>query len=398
MLRARLMPDSVLTLLFRSFLSFGVLMGCIFPVYAVFFVEFKPGMAWWFVLGCLVAGISVGLFNYFLTKKILVDKIQRISEVATEISEGDLSHFCQIESNDAIGDIVQAFNRMAEGLREMVGVVQESARQVHGEMEQLDRITRESVAGSKQQVAAIRDLKATVAGLDQAFSHLIDSSEAVLAFSQATSNEAEDGKTKLMDTIRSIEDLGTQMEEMVAVIANLEHHSQQIDQVNLVINGIAKQIRQLSFNATIEASRAGEHGRGFAIVAEEVRVLASETQTSVDEIAAMTEAIQREVHQAGLKVKQGRDQARQGTQKSHEATTVLADLVDNIGKMAGKSRENASLVQEQRSVTEQVQAQLDSVAMVAEREETAMGRNESATTAARRASASLEQFISRFRV
>jgi len=108
------MKPSILRNLLFSFLGFGVAVAAVFPFYADFFVEWKPGMLVWFVFGCLVAGVVIGIVNYWLLNVILLNKLRRISEVATSISNKDLSFSCSMESADTIGEIIDSFNGMSE--------------------------------------------------------------------------------------------------------------------------------------------------------------------------------------------------------------------------------------------------------------------------------------------
>ena len=115
------MKTSLLRNLLMSFLAFGVSVALIFPFYADFFVDWKPGMLPWFVVGCLVAGLMIGVVNYWLLNVILLKKLRRISEVAIAISNKDISHSCTLQSADTIGEIIDSFNKMADNLRELIG-------------------------------------------------------------------------------------------------------------------------------------------------------------------------------------------------------------------------------------------------------------------------------------
>jgi methyl-accepting chemotaxis protein len=117
------MKPSILRRLLFAFLFFGLGMGAVFPFFANFFVEWKPGMFGWFVVAALAAGMSVGVINYWLVNVVLLSKLRRISEVATAISRNDITHQCSVESHDTIGEIVTSFNKMAHNLRELIGQV-----------------------------------------------------------------------------------------------------------------------------------------------------------------------------------------------------------------------------------------------------------------------------------
>ena len=110
------MKKSILRTLFLSFLGFGVMVAAIFPFYANFFVIWKPGMLPWFVVGCLIAGLGIGVVNYVLLNTILLKRLRRISEVANAISNKDLTHKCSMQSDDTIGEIIVSLNNMAKNL------------------------------------------------------------------------------------------------------------------------------------------------------------------------------------------------------------------------------------------------------------------------------------------
>ena len=112
---------SILRRLMLAYLGFGLAVAMVFPFYAAYFVEWKPGMLPWFVAGCVVAGLSIGVVNYYLLNLILLSKLRRIAEVANQISRKDLTHFCAMRSADTIGEIITSFNAMSANLRSLIG-------------------------------------------------------------------------------------------------------------------------------------------------------------------------------------------------------------------------------------------------------------------------------------
>jgi len=114
------MKPSILRNVKFAFLGFGAFVGIIFPFFADFFVEYKEGLHGWFVISCAVAGIIIGLANYFLLNTFLVSKLKEIAQVSTAITHHDLSYTCNIKSHDVIGDIVASFNNMTGTLRNVV--------------------------------------------------------------------------------------------------------------------------------------------------------------------------------------------------------------------------------------------------------------------------------------
>ena len=123
-------PPSILRKLLWTFLAFGLGMGIIFPFYAQFFVEWKPGMQMWFVIGCLIAGTSIGISNYFLTKVVLLSKLKSMVAVTKAISEKDLTRRCGIESDDMLGQMSNGFNLMTSNLHSVVQSIADQSQNV----------------------------------------------------------------------------------------------------------------------------------------------------------------------------------------------------------------------------------------------------------------------------
>ena len=111
---------SILRNMFLAFMSFGFVMGVVFPIFANLFVEWKDGMLVWFILSCIAAGLSIGLFNFWLLNKMLLQRLQRIGEVANSISNNDISQKCSLQSHDFIGAMADSFNLMSQNLRDMI--------------------------------------------------------------------------------------------------------------------------------------------------------------------------------------------------------------------------------------------------------------------------------------
>ena len=145
------MKKSILRTILFAFLGFGIAMGVIFPFYAGIFVEFKEGMYSWFVIGCLVAGIIMGVFNYYLLNFLLINKLKEIAQVATSISNNDLSFSCNIQSNDVIGEIINSFNKMAETLRKVIGEIQNSSEQMLTGMDRICQVAHSTNEGVQRQ-------------------------------------------------------------------------------------------------------------------------------------------------------------------------------------------------------------------------------------------------------
>ena len=324
------MKPSILRNLLFSYLGFGVVVAIIFPFYADFFVEWKPGMLVWFVVGCLVAGLIIGIANYWLFNIILLQKLRRISEVANSISNKDLSFSCSMESADTIGEIIISFNGMSQNLRDLIGqtsslsgTVRNESGSINEMMSQINANVDKQGVRAGQITSAIDHLAHTVAEINSS------SSEAANQARQAAS-VASQGGVVVQQTIKGMDKISQAVNEAAQAVENLGRSSDQIGAIVAVIKEIAEQTNLLALNAAIEAARAGEQGRGFAVVADEVRKLAEKTTNATQEISQMIQSIQQETGQAVKTMETGTIEVRSGVGNAREAGEALSKIVEGV--------------------------------------------------------------------
>jgi methyl-accepting chemotaxis protein len=348
------MKPSILRNLGIAFISFGLLMGIVFPFYAQFFVEWKPGMQTWFVGGCLVAGTTIGIVNYWLVNIVLLRKLRRISTVANAISNKDITFQCQIESHDVIGEIVSSFNRMASTLRDMLSQLSTITSQLSDSSHNLSTITRnsaEQIQGQQREtqnvVSAIEEMTHTI---QEIAGHAMQAADAA----DSAQSNSDTGRKVVHNTVNSIDKLAGEIERAAGVIDTLAQDSQSIGGVLDVIRGIAGQTNLLALNAAIEAARAGESGRGFAVVADEVRSLASRTQESTQVIQGMIERLQAGADDAVSAMQASREQAKQSVTQASEAGSALQAITSAVSNINQMNSQIASASEQQLSVSQQV--------------------------------------------
>lgn len=357
---------SILRNMFIAFMAFGFAMGVVFPVFASLFVEWKEGMLVWFVVACILAGISIGLFNFWLLNKMLLQRLQRIGEVANAISQNDITHKCSLYSNDFIGDMANSFNLMTTNLRSMIQRIADVSTQLNqasNEVVEETSRTKHDIAkqkmDTKQVVEAIESMNVSVVTMS---SHAESALSSVSVANKATAV----GSDEVNKTVDSISGLATQVEEAAEVIKRLESDSETIGTILDVIKDIAEQTNLLALNAAIEAARAGEYGRGFAVVADEVRILASKTQESTGQIEGMIEKLQSASQEAVEVMESGRRKALQSVGQANAAGRSLKAIESSMAEIYQLSNAMTGASNEQKLQADSVSERVSDIQQISE--------------------------------
>ncbi|MCX2789277.1 methyl-accepting chemotaxis protein [Vibrio sp. Sgm 5] len=316
----------------------------------------------------LESGIAIviiaALGMVILLLKTVVKPINDIKEAMVQIAsgEGDLSQRISINSQDEIGQLAGGFNQFVTKIQATVSQVVKSANTLRQEMNNLNSLTStiaDSTVGQQRDseavAAAVHEMQVTSRNVSDS------ATEAALA-SQTANEELANTNIILEQTVGAIRDLAGEIESASQVINTLDSDVSNIASVLDVIRGIAEQTNLLALNAAIEAARAGEQGRGFAVVADEVRSLASRTQKSTGEIQAMIEKLQAGAAQA-VEVMQGSKTSSEDTiQSAGLATESLAEILNAIARMNEMNTHIATAAGQQSSVSDEVNSNVQGIA------------------------------------
>ncbi|CAH6968628.1 Methyl-accepting chemotaxis protein [Vibrio chagasii] len=312
----------------------------------------------------MAVAVFAALFAMWLSNRFIVQPIQNVEKAMNEIAsgDGDLSQRMKVEGNDEIARLSSAFNKFVGKIHVTVEQVIFTSNAVRSEMENIKSLTQ-SVAefSSNQQresevvAAAVHEMQATS---EVVSGNALDAATA----SNVANHEVESADTTLGLTVTSIERLAQDIENAGGVVQELDTDVKNIASILGVIKGIAEQTNLLALNAAIEAARAGEQGRGFAVVADEVRALASKTQDSTGEIEAMIERLEVGAKHAVGVMSESKISGEKTIIQAGTAASSLSEIRNSIGKMNDMNTQIATAASQQSQVSEEVNKNVQRIA------------------------------------
>ena len=318
--------SSILKQLKYSFLGFGLTMGLVFPFYANFFVNWKEGMLLWFCLGCLVAGITIGIVNHRLLEGLLVRKLRKVAVAADRISKGDLREGCGIRSNDTIGEITGGFDSMAVGLRQTIGEMVRSADAVDNTAKEMDASLQSLGENMGDYCKNQDEVVHVIHGMADAANSILELADAAGNSASSADKLVRNGVTQVTATEKSISVLDEASHKISANATSLESSAKEVETAVSAIRAIAEQTNLLALNAAIEAARAGEQGRGFAVVADEVRKLSEQAAQATTRIDAVLKRIGIDVASTVSISQENANAVRDGLQASRASSEIFEQI------------------------------------------------------------------------
>jgi methyl-accepting chemotaxis protein len=315
-------------------------------------------------IAVIAVAILLGILLVFWIVRSITTPLSVLMDATAQIAEGDLSEEIAIRSKDELGNLSASVNHMVHKLRELISGVISSSQSVAAASEQISATTQEIAGGSSAQAHAAQNMKERFSELSLAIDAVAQMAEQAAELAAKTTSIAHDGGSIVKKSVVSMNQVNSQM-------TRLEEDSNKIGDIIEVIDDIAEQTNLLALNAAIEAARAGEQGRGFAVVADEVRKLAERSGEATKQITLIIKGMQENTHKSVLAVTEGVDQSQQ-TGKAFES------IVEMINQTEHKVNEIAAASQQQTAQTTEVMISIDSISSASQ--EAAAASEETAAT------------------
>lgn len=298
--------------------------------------------------------ICVGLFTWMCS--VLFRPLMNVSHALEQIANGsgDLTQRIAVESQDEVGNLAISFNTFVESLQVLIKHVRQQSESLTQQSDSSEKLANTTASELGTQQSEINLVATAVTQMSSATQEIAQHADQTARSAQDSATSTNNGQQLVLDTRASITDLSDKVNEAKLVISELEQHALEITTVLSTIQGIADQTNLLALNAAIEAARAGEHGRGFAVVADEVRVLSQRTHDSTEEIKITIDILQETTKKAVAFTENSADLALNSVEYADKATAALEEISHAVGQISDMSAQIATAAEEQTHVINEI--------------------------------------------
>jgi methyl-accepting chemotaxis protein len=287
-------------------------------------------------------------------REALEAAVAEFSDFAAKVAEGDLTVRASSNGDQSLGTLSDNLNSMVTGLGQLSGEVREGVQSISSATSEILAAVSQHTASATEQSAAINETSTTVDEVRAAAEQTAQKAREVAEQSQSSAQAGSEGKQAMEDMVEAMGDIRDRVQAIARDILTLSEQSQQIGEITATVNDLADQSNILALNASIEAAKAGEHGKGFSVVAAEVRTLAEQSKQATEQVRSILRDIEKANNAAVLATEQGTQVVERGLELSARAGEVIESLTDTIRRAAQAAQQIAASAQQQNVGMDQI--------------------------------------------
>lgn len=331
-------------------------------------------------------------------KGIILAPINKTIEVIESVAQGDLTKRIDVTSRDEIGVMATHFNVLAEKLHDAITQVARSSNDVSSAANMLDSAAEHMATGVEEAAMQVNSVAAASEEMSKTTSEIAHNCVVAVKSSEKANGSASSGEKIIQETIQVMNRINNRVKESAEIIKNLGVRSDQIGEIVGLINDVADQTNLLALNAAIEAARAGEHGRGFAVVADEVRKLAERTSDATKEIRGTIQSMQSETKKAVISMEDGVNDVGQGTIEAAKSGEALKDILYQINKVTSEINQIAVASEEETATTNEIASSIQQISQVMHETSKRIQGNAEASAKLADLSKTLQKMVGQFKI
>ncbi|MXS21515.1 methyl-accepting chemotaxis protein [Pseudomonas oryzihabitans] len=355
------------------------------------------GKAFWMLAGGLLLAVLCAAVLAIVITRMIVKPIRAAVSSAERVAKGDLTQPIQSSRRDEAGQLLQALGGMQRSLKDTVQQMAGASSQLAAAAEELHAVTEETSRGQVRQHDEVQQAATAVNEMTAAVEEVARNAASTSTASQETSHEAQQGRDQVQQAAKAMAVMTEEITDSTQKVQTLEGQIREIGKVLEVIRGIAEQTNLLALNAAIEAARAGEQGRGFAVVADEVRALAHRTQGSTGEIERMMSTVRTSAEAAVSAMHKSQSLADDTQQRANRAGEALERITAGVARIEERNLVIASAAEEQAQVAREVDRNLVNIQDLSTQTATGAQQTAASSQELSRLATSFQSLVAQFR-
>ena len=350
------------------------------------------------IFGATGIAVLLGILMAYLITRAITSPINHAVAIASEVASGNLSVRIDNNRTDEIGRLMAALATMVSGLRELVRSIESGASNIAASAEELSTITSQTSNGINRQKQETDQVAAAMNQMTATVAEIARNAERAFTVASDAANQATEGEHEVRETVSQVNGLAKEVSQSMEIIQGLQAETANIGTVLDVIKSVAEQTNLLALNAAIEAARAGEQGRGFAVVADEVRSLAQRTQSSAQEIETLVTSLQSSAENSVSAMESSATLASDTLERATATGASIERITRAVEEIKQYNSQIATASEQQTSVAEEINQNITSIRDVTDQSASSSNQTASSSSELARLGSELQTLVSRFRL